>query len=251
MSAFSKLFPAPNQGFPQIGSFGIGAGGNSVQLSSLPTPDRGLFGDNGALAAVARSAGSTAITPRANETVTYHYNVLVPYSNRPETDLQIELENVGTVLFFHKSKGHAHLRMPDAANFASLTSVDALNAHLQKNPMDEEAVMDNFKFAGVVKNEVMRHVNRMKSRVFNLAVGYRVLCQNYWRTCGVSCMDNLAFKLVTKGGRVSLEACTQWEPWENVFVVGYASSGAVKNNGNVHTSSGWPCEEMIEVYVRL
>ncbi len=248
MNNYSFLFPGLSN--PDAGQRQFVVGNGSAAIKARPTPQGGNYFATGvpALDGGGSVLRSTSL-PSVNLSVNYHYNVMQSFSPDP-SKLQISESNIGAVVFAHESESGRHAPLP--AHFTMLVDVDTLNTHVPAEVDTFEKFKYNFRFIGVVKNEVMRHVNRTKSRVFNLCVADRVSCQNYWKECEPRALDRLGFELRIDGkNALSLNPVKNYTGPPSGYVhVGLASTGPLKNGTRVEGRCGWPCAEMIEIYLR-
>lgn len=228
---FQTLFPPANRGFLPETNFVLSNGITDIGLNSLP------------VTSVGQNAGSTAITPRSNETVVYHYCV------DRHAKYGISKDNIYAAIFnlVNTEAPNIHHKKFNIANFMCC---EKLKEYLKDNPNSEKLKLN---FIGIVKNEVMRK-SHAPTRTFNLAVGYRCLCRNYWANLSVKPLDKLYFVLKKKDDKYDIKPMVNYNFKDDhkttqFFYIGFASNFPQRNT--MAQNNEWTCPELIEVYLRL
>ena len=252
---YQTLFPPANQNFP-------------VEKINFPSDLSALDGraratapsfSDGSLFSNGLDAGRTTIAPKANETVTYHYTTKV--KDKKEI-ARVEEDNIGKIVFAHTGRVES-LHDPGFKGKYEIEmyTLKGVNAFLEKkseNYATVAQVLKDWKFLGVVKNEVMRHANATRHRMFNLAVKGRVLASNEWKADEVFVDSRLYLVLERYQGhwrfvpRINVFAHTKDDvDLENTEFIYVGRAAAVPSCGSRDPSKGLLFSENVEIHVRV
>lgn len=248
----SALFPPANQDFPQASDFMSAGFSTTTRIPSLPTAQ-----NNSPLFPIPVSASPTVVDLITNNTIAYHY--VTECANRGDKRKRdVPAKNIGHPMFVKRKDSENITAGP---HDAQLQTLEGLNEWLKENSSSYKTDVDVFKdwkFIGIVKNEVMRRSNFMQHRMFNLAIGLRVSAvASPWQTNTkrISAMSKLFFKAVNKDNVWKIKGVIDPFFGDNKDYNGeyLVYAGFAHRSPTVHTNGlegSWPSEEVFEMFVR-